>query len=86
MAWITEGGSNSVTDYGLGIWWEKRNVIRSAIESGDPGLIDAALRGYHDRVVEGGGVLYFPALKLESADKSHLALALVTWLGRLGVA
>src|SRR4029453_13790150 len=47
-AWITEGGWNSVQDYGLGIWWESgSDVIRNAIETGDPRPIERALRDYH---------------------------------------
>jgi hypothetical protein len=55
VAWITEGGWNSVQDYGLGIWWEKgSDVIERAINSGDPRPIERALRDYHDRVVAAG--------------------------------
>jgi hypothetical protein len=65
VAWIAEGGWNSVQDYALGIWWEKgTNVIQNAIDTGDPRPIEAALRGYHDRVVGAGGSLFFP---IESA-------------------
>ncbi len=83
VAWITEGGFNSVTDYGLGIWWERTNVIRSAIEACDARVIESALRGYHDRVVEAGGVLYFPPPVLSDVARTHLALALVAWLADL---
>lgn len=56
--WVTEGGWNSVQDYGLGIWWEKgSDVIEQALESGDPRPIERALRDYRDRVVAAGAVL-----------------------------
>lgn len=59
VAWITEGGWNCVQDYGLGIWWEEdTRILDKAIEEGNPSHIEGALRDYHDRVVEAGGVLY----------------------------
>jgi hypothetical protein len=84
VAWITEGGWNSVQDYGLGIWWEEgANLIRSAIETGDPRPIEAALRAYHDRVVEAGGSLYFQPTELEEKSKAELAFATLAGLGTL---
>ena len=60
VSWVTDGGWACVQDYGLGIFWEKgSNVVTKAIESGDPRPIEPALRNYHDRVVEAGGVLFF---------------------------
>lgn len=60
VAWITEGGWNSVQDYGLGIWWEKNtNVLKQAVETGNPRGIEQKLRDYHDRVVDAGGTLYY---------------------------
>ena len=80
VAWITEGGWNSVQDYGLGIWWEKDNhVLRNAIENGDPRPVERALRDYHDRVVAAGGVLYLAGeghARFEQPEKQRLALAL----------
>ena len=33
VAWISEGGWNSIQDYGLGIWWEDgTNLIKNAID------------------------------------------------------
>jgi glycosidase len=62
VAWITEGGWNCVQDYGLGIWWEKDNQpLVKAISTGDAKDLERALRDYHDRVVQAGGVLYFGA-------------------------
>jgi glycosidase len=57
VAWIQEGGWNSVQDYDLFIWWEKRNVISTALDIGDPRPIEQSLREYHDRVIGAGGVL-----------------------------
>lgn len=59
VAWITEGGWNCVQDYGLGIWWEdETRVLENAIHTRNPSKVEDALRDYHDRVVEAGGVLY----------------------------
>jgi Alpha amylase, catalytic domain len=86
VPWITEGGWTCVQDYGLGIFWEKgSNVVTKAIDSGDPRPIERALRGYHDRVVEAGGTLYFNPPKFEDARKSHLAMGLTTAIGDLVV-
>jgi glycosidase len=59
VVWITEGGYNSVQDYGLGIWWEKSHLLIDAVETGNPQAIEGALRNYHDPVLSAGGVLYF---------------------------
>ena len=85
VAWITEGGWKSVQDYGLGIWWEKGNdVVRKAIDSGDPRPLEPALRNYHDRVVAVGGTLYDePVTRLDNPAKQRLAVALVATLGDL---
>jgi Maltogenic Amylase, C-terminal domain/Alpha amylase, catalytic domain len=84
VAWITEGAWNSVQDYGLGIWWEDgTNLIKNAIDSGDPRPIEAALRAYHDRVVEAGGSLYYQPTDFDDAPRSHLALATLATLGSL---
>lgn len=84
VAWVTEGGWNCVQDYGLGIWWEKEhNVLRDAIQNGDPRPIETALRGYHDRVVAAGGVLYFEPPRFEDAARQHLAVAALAGFGDL---
>jgi glycosidase len=83
-AWITEGGWNSVQDYGLGIWWESgSDVIRNAIETGDPRPIERALRDYHDRVVAAGGTLYQYAPKFKDAPRQAFATAVVAAVGDL---
>jgi hypothetical protein len=84
-AWITEGGWNSVQDYGLGIWWEPAtDVVRAAIDSGDPRPIETALRDYHDPVVAAGGVLYHTPTRFEKdAKKQNLAIAVVATVGDL---
>jgi len=84
VAWITEGGWNSVQDYGLGIWWEQgSDVIENAINGGDPRLVERALRDYHDRVVAAGGVLYHFPSKFKEPSKQTLALAVVACAGDL---
>ncbi len=84
VPWITEGGWNSVQDYGLGIWWESESdVLRKAIESGDPRPIERALRDYHDRVVAVGGTLYHYAPKFEDAQRQAFASAVVALAGDL---
>ena len=84
VAWITEGGWNSVQDYGLGIWWESgSDVIRTAIETGDPRPIEHALRDYHDRVVATGGTLYQYAPKFKDAARQAFATAVVAAVGNL---
>jgi hypothetical protein len=84
VAWITEGGWNSVQDYGLGIWWEKgSDVIEAAINSRDPRPIERVLRDYHDRVVAAGGVLYHFPPRLKESAKEALALAVVACAGDL---
>ncbi len=83
-AWITEGGWNSVQDYGLGIWWEKgSDVLENAINDGDPRPIERALRDYHDRVVAAGGVLYHFAPRFKEPEKQGLAIAVVACAGDL---
>jgi len=84
VAWITEGGWNSVQDYGLGIWWEGgTNLIHNAIESGDPRPLEPALRAYHDRVVAGGGSLYYQPTDFDDAARRNLAFATLAGLGSL---
>jgi hypothetical protein len=77
VTWITEGGWNSIQDYGLGIWWEKdTDVLQNALKTGDPRPIEKALRNYHDRVVAAGGVLYFGAdSRGQSEDPEQRRLA-----------
>ena len=87
VPWITEGGWNSVQDYGLGIWWEKgRHVVQNAIESGDPRPIENALLAYHDRVVAAGGVLYVATeahARFEQPERQRLAVAVGALAGNM---
>jgi hypothetical protein len=84
VPWIVEGGWKSVQDYGLGIWWEKgSDVVRNAIESGDPRPIERALRDYHDRVVAVGGALYHYPSKFDDASRRVLAASVVALAGDL---
>ncbi len=81
-AWISEGGWNSVQDYGLGIWWEEGNdVVRQAIETGDPRCLEPALRNYHDRVVAAGGSLYHSPPDFDDPKRQTLAVAFVACAG-----
>jgi hypothetical protein len=87
VAWITEGGWNSVQDYGLGIFWEKdTQVVRHAIETGDPRAIERALLAYHDRVVAAGGVMYVATeahARFEAPEKQRLAVAVGALAGNM---
>lgn len=58
VPWITEGHYDGVMDYAIatGRPWEQ--VIRLAIESGNPKGIEIKLRLYRDRVVKAGGVTW----------------------------
>ena len=83
--WITEGGYNSVRDYALYLsdWAGKKGGITLAMETGDPRYIETALRNYHDRVVEAGGVLYSSAPRFEEQQQQQLAWATVALSGDL---
>ena len=83
LGWIQEGGWNSVQDYDLFIWWEKRNVIGTALDTGDPRPIEQSLREYHDRVVAAGGVLYFYFPPIPEPPKDRLAKAMLASVGDL---
>ncbi len=84
VPWVTDGGWACVQDYGLGIFWEKgSNVVTKAIETGDPRGIEPALRNYHDRVVDAGGVLFFAPLRFEDPVKTRLAVAVTAAVGDL---
>ena len=86
VSWITEGRWTCIQDYGLGIYWEKgSNVVRNAIESGDPRPIERALRDYHDRVADVEGTLYYNPPRFEDPRKTRLATALVAAVGDLMV-
>jgi hypothetical protein len=83
LGWIQEGGWNSVQEYDLFIWWEKKDVIGTAIDAGDPRPIEEALHDYHDRVVCAGGVLYFFYPQIQSSAKGKLAQALFVSVGSI---
>ena len=87
VAWITEGGWNSVQDYSLGIWWRPgTDKLIQALETGDPRPIEQALRDYHDPVVAAGGVLYRSASPRSGTlepPKQRLVAATVVGLGNL---
>lgn len=82
VGWVTEGQFTNLYDYGLGIWWEKDNqALKQSVESGDPALLENALRAYHDRVVGAGGTLYMPVPNLHNAERQQLAEALLATSG-----
>jgi hypothetical protein len=83
IGWITEGRYNCLQDYALSRG--RVDVIGSALESGDPRPIEAALSSYHDAVVEVGGVLYIRLRKREHEAHRHLELATLTAIGELPV-
>ena len=58
VPWVAQGGFNCIMDYSIKLWWENEDTVGDAIRSGDPRPIEAALRGYRDRVVAAGGVCY----------------------------
>ncbi len=82
VGWVTEGHFTNLYDYGLGIWWEKDNqALKQSIETGNPDLLEKALRGYHDPVVAAGGTLYMPVPNLHDAAQQKLAEALLATSG-----
>jgi len=82
VGWVTDGHWTNIFDYGLGIWWEKNNQpLRKSVETGDPEVLEQALRNYHDRVVAAGGTLYFPIPKFENSEEQRFAEALVATSG-----
>ncbi|HZC43654.1 MAG TPA: alpha-glucosidase C-terminal domain-containing protein, partial [Acidobacteriaceae bacterium] len=84
VGWITEGHFSNLYDYGLGIWWEKNNQpLKQSVETANPGLLENALRNYHDRVVAAGGTLYMPVPKMHDADQQQMAEALLATSGDL---
>lgn len=84
VPWISEGAWNCVQDYGLGIWWEAdNNVLRDAVNTGDPRPVETALRDYHDRVVAQGGVLYFEPPRFDDMPRQHLVIATLAGIGDL---
>jgi hypothetical protein len=78
VAWIERGGFNCVMDYAVKLWWEGKDVVGDAIRAGDPRPIEAALRGYRDRVAAAGGVCYIDTPELPDAPAAARALGLAT--------
>jgi Alpha amylase, catalytic domain/Maltogenic Amylase, C-terminal domain len=85
VAWITDGGWNSVQDYGLSIWWEKSHrILENAVATGDPRAIEESLRNYHDPVVAGGGALNMGFVTInDHPEQLRLATAIVATTGHL---
>lgn len=81
-AWVKDGHFTNIYDYGLGIWWDKKNrQLQGSVETGNPALLEASLRAYHDRVVAAGGTLYFPVPKMANAGDQQFAEALIATSG-----
>lgn len=84
VSWVTDGGWACVQDYGFGIFWERDSQsLRIAIERGDPRPLEPALRNYHDRVVEAGGILFFAPPRFPDAPRTRLATAVTAAAGDL---
>jgi hypothetical protein len=83
LGWIQEGGWTSVQEYDLFVFWEKKDVINTAVDTGDPRPIEPALRDYHDPVVAAGGVLYFFFPEIPQSPKGRLAQAMIASVGDL---
>jgi hypothetical protein len=84
VGWVTEGHFTNLYDYGLGIWWEKDNqALKQSVESGNPDLLENALRAYHDRVLAVGGTLYMPVPNLHDSSRQQLAESLLATSGDL---
>jgi len=83
VQWILRGKYNSVQDYGINIWWENRDVIGKAIDTGDPCFIEEALQSYRDRVVAAGGVTYIGPYwnKKVSREQRRLEIATLVTIG-----
>ena len=83
QAWMTEGGCNSIQDYGLRLWggkWQANSIVH-ALETGDPRPIEESLRNYHDRMEDVGAVLYHNVHQIENDAKRHLERATVAAIG-----
>jgi glycosidase len=85
LPWLEQGGWNCLMDYSIKLWWEGLDVIRTALQDGDPRPLEAALRGYRDRVVAAGGVCYIDPPDLEDLplEAQLLGAALTATMGEL---
>jgi hypothetical protein len=91
-SWITQGHYNGVIDYALATQRPWEQVIRQAMENGNPKGIEYNLRWYRDRVVKTGGVTWAnpwwmidPTMKLPP-EKMLLEVAVLATVGELFVA
>ena len=82
VGWVTEGHWTNIYDYGLGVWWEKgNNPLKASVEQGDPRILEAALRSYHDRVLAVGGSLYAPVPEMQNAKQQQFVETLLATSG-----
>ncbi|MBE0696679.1 MAG: alpha-glucosidase C-terminal domain-containing protein [Anaerolineaceae bacterium] len=85
VPWVKLGGWNCIMDYSIKLWWEGVDVVRDALNTGDPRPLEAALRGYRDRVVAAGGVCYIdpPDLADLPLEAQLMGAALTASMGEL---
>lgn len=85
VPWVELGGWNCIMDYSIKLWWEGVDLVRDALLSGDPRPIEAALRGYRDRVVAAGGICYIdpPDLAGLPLEAQVMGAALTATMGEL---
>ncbi|MEW6401148.1 MAG: alpha-amylase family glycosyl hydrolase [Chloroflexota bacterium] len=85
VEWIRQGEFNCVMDYAIKKWWTGHDVIRQAIIKHDPQPIEAALRGYRDRVAQAGGICYIDLPDLRDLPEAAqiLGAAAVATMGEL---
>ena len=82
VGWVSDGSWTALYDYGLDIWWDKKNrPMLDSINDGDPAIFEQALRSYHDRVVAAGGILIQPVLDFKDPGKQALAEQLLATSG-----
>jgi len=87
-AWMTEAGYNCIMDYGLSyrknsFQTQKEDAITTAMETGNPRVIEENLQDYHDVMALAGGVLWRSVSRdLEgNLAKEHLHRAVLAAIG-----
>ncbi len=85
VPWIEQGGWNCIMDYSIKLWWEGVDLIHDALKTGDPRPVEAALRGYRDRVVAAGGICYIDPPNLDGlpVEAQVMGAALTASMGEL---
>jgi hypothetical protein len=86
-AWMTESGYNCIQDYGLNYkkntyQWQDNDVIRTAIKTGNPRIIEENLQDYHDVMAQSGGILYVKPERFDlDNSQKHLHRAVLVAIG-----